>query len=161
MSVCEPQLLSAYLDDELSSQDRDRIEQHLAVCEACSAELASLRASAALVRRHSFDDLKPLELERLHQAIRRESSEQSVFRLGMVLSAMAASVLIICSAWLMDAPGSTAGPGPTYVRIESPQWERVATTLRLDPLPMEWERDHSIQVADAQFAQWMLDGLKN
>lgn len=161
MSVCEPQLLSAYLDDELSAEDRARIERHLAVCDTCTAELASLRVSAALIRGYEFDDLKPLELQRLHQAIRRESSEQSVFRLGMVLSAMAASVLIICSAWLMDAKATTTGPTPRIAKIEAPQWERVATTLRLDPLPLEIDRDHSVQLADAQFAQWMLDGLKN
>jgi hypothetical protein len=39
--------LSAYLDDELDSASRHRLEAHLAGCRACSAVLADLRAIVA------------------------------------------------------------------------------------------------------------------
>ena len=34
------ELLSAYLDDDLSSEERQRVDEHLAVCEDCRDELA-------------------------------------------------------------------------------------------------------------------------
>ncbi len=37
------ELLSAYLDDDLSSEERQRVDEHLAVCEDCRDELALLR----------------------------------------------------------------------------------------------------------------------
>jgi len=43
--------LSAYLDGELSDDQRKRLERHLAACPACKAELASLRHTVALLRR--------------------------------------------------------------------------------------------------------------
>ena len=36
-------LLSGYIDGELDEKDRDIVEQHLAVCEACRAEHAKLK----------------------------------------------------------------------------------------------------------------------
>jgi len=51
------ELLSAYLDDELSAADRVRAEEHLAACAQCRTELESLRR---VVRRAgSLDDRPP------------------------------------------------------------------------------------------------------
>ena len=42
--------LDEYLDGELSADDAAAVEQHLAGCEACRAELEALRKTAALVK---------------------------------------------------------------------------------------------------------------
>lgn len=44
------ELLSEYVDGELSAADAASVEEHLAGCEACRAELEALRQTAALVR---------------------------------------------------------------------------------------------------------------
>ena len=43
-------LLGAYLDGELGNPQARRVETHLADCESCSAELASLRTLSALLQ---------------------------------------------------------------------------------------------------------------
>jgi anti-sigma factor RsiW len=42
--------LSAYVDDEVSGRERKRIEAHLAHCEACRADLRTLRWTVGLLR---------------------------------------------------------------------------------------------------------------
>jgi hypothetical protein len=42
--------LSAYLDGELSSPDRARVEKHLQQCEACAENLATLRQTVSLLK---------------------------------------------------------------------------------------------------------------
>ena len=44
------ELLSPYLDGEVSPRGRERVEQHLATCEACRQELEELRATVNLVQ---------------------------------------------------------------------------------------------------------------
>lgn len=44
------ELLSAYLDDQVSASERSRIETHLNQCVSCRGHLESLRSSVALVR---------------------------------------------------------------------------------------------------------------
>jgi hypothetical protein len=46
----EPELLSAYLDDEVTLAERQLIEAHLPTCADCQKELASLRFTVALVQ---------------------------------------------------------------------------------------------------------------
>jgi len=42
--------LSAYVDERLTERERARVERHLAVCEACREDLATLRQTVALLR---------------------------------------------------------------------------------------------------------------
>jgi anti-sigma factor RsiW len=44
------ELLSGYVDDQLTAEERARAEQHLAECAACRAELEALRELKAAVR---------------------------------------------------------------------------------------------------------------
>ena len=46
----DPELLSAYIDGELTGSDRDDLEQHLTGCSECSATLRGLRATVADMR---------------------------------------------------------------------------------------------------------------
>ena len=52
-------LLGAYLDGELPSGERARVDVHLAGCAACSAELAELRALDAGLRGTAVPDPGP------------------------------------------------------------------------------------------------------
>ena len=42
--------LSPYIDGALSDSERNAVDAHLAVCEACRLELEELRATAAAAR---------------------------------------------------------------------------------------------------------------
>jgi anti-sigma factor RsiW len=163
MSTCDQQLLSAYVDDELTMPDRARVDEHLRHCAECARELDSLRHSVNLLRRHHFERLSDDEMARLHVAIDEEASDRPVLRLGMLLGGLAASILVVSCAWLMEMPGGirNAGtmprPGSAVMFTPTPRWERVAMTLRADlPAPVEYT---PAQFADAGFADWMLDGL--
>src|SRR5436305_9445794 len=103
MSDCDAQLLSAYIDGELLPADRDRLEAHVRNCPACAQELEVMRGVSGALRDIQFDELKPHELSRIHEAI-DESADQPILRVGMALSAVAASILIVGSAWLMELP---------------------------------------------------------
>ncbi len=46
----DPELLSAYLDQEVNTEERQLIEAHLPTCIACVRELDSLRFTAAMVQ---------------------------------------------------------------------------------------------------------------
>ncbi len=45
------ELLSAYIDGEVSASETSRVEEHLAGCQECQDELASLRSTVGLLRR--------------------------------------------------------------------------------------------------------------
>jgi len=112
-SVCQamPIRLSAYLDDELSASDRERVKSHLAVCPDCSSYLEELRAVCGQVR--LLSQLKPREevIRELKARIRSaEVSEQrrpaSVFRFPRLAPARfalaAAAVAVVFFAVLLS-----------------------------------------------------------
>jgi anti-sigma factor RsiW len=158
MIECDPQLLSACLDGELSPEQQGQVREHLRQCPACARELRMLEESSRLIHEHPFEELDQRELSDLHRAVNQVASEQTIWRLGLVLGALAASILVISSAWLMEIPAPSAGRGRqrTVAIAPASQWERVAMTLRADPLPPE---NDAIQLADAGLADWMLQGL--
>jgi anti-sigma factor RsiW len=156
MDRCDPQLLSAYFDGDLTPDLRAGVEAHLAVCEVCRAHLKQFSAASLLIQRYPFEPLNQQELSRVHDAI-EEADDPSVWRLGLMMAAMAASVLIVAGAWLMELPGAGGSKLPGPVAAAPEPWERVAMTLQVDPLASP--APESIQVADADVARWMLDGL--
>jgi anti-sigma factor RsiW len=160
MSACQFQSrVEAYHDGKLPAEGRRAVEQHLARCAVCAAELAWLRSVSASVRRQRGDDLTALELERVHAAVDAAADESYpvlLYRTAGTLMALAASVLIVSSVWLHELPPPTATAQPLAV-AEAPAWERVALTLRVDPLPSGL--DGEAYLADARLADWVLRGL--
>ena len=75
----------------------------------------------------------------------------------MLLGTLAASVLIISSAWLMELSQPVASPTIVLTRPAQP-WERMAMTLRAEPL-LPQQDDNIAQFADAELAEWMLQRL--
>jgi hypothetical protein len=54
--------LGAYVLDALEPEERRRVEEHLAACPACAAELAEFRSLPALLDRVRPEDLEPVSV---------------------------------------------------------------------------------------------------
>ena len=139
MSRCDQeQFLSAYHDGELAADDRARVEQHLRDCPACTRELEQIRAASLLLREYPFQDLTPGELRDLHDAI-EDAGDRQIWRIGGSVGLIAASILVIGLTWLNvlpDRPQPNAMPTPAGPIAAGPaqDWQRIAMTLRPDPL---------------------------
>lgn len=162
LSSCDPSRLSAYLDGELDAAAREQVESHLAACPSCSAELESLRSVSSAVASYRFDDLRPEELARLHQAIDNSMIEvdPAIWRLGGTLGLIAASILVVAGTWLAVLPASRPGQQSqqtTVATADVPAWERTAMTLNVEHVR---QADDPIYLADAQLDDWMLNALK-
>src|SRR3954454_18131175 len=154
MSECDEQVLSAYGDGELAAAARQRVEAHLQSCTGCTEEVRSLRETSRLLRDYPFADIDRDELARGHEAI-DAAVDQPVWRLGFTLGVIAASVLIVSCAWLMELPSASApttNARPQVVQTP-PQWERMAMTLKAEPLRSV--NGDTSQTADARLAEWM------
>ncbi len=152
--------IGAFHDGELDSAMRREVEQHLAVCADCRAELESLRRMSGLFGSASAMEMTAEEMGRVHrlaEALVEESqSDRSLLRFVGGLLAAAASILVVCGAWWSEISPTVPAVGPVRVAVDSPAWERVAMTLRVDPEPV---RGEGTALADARLADWMLDGL--
>jgi hypothetical protein len=177
MSECPFQVrIEAYHDGELAGDDRLAVERHVAACPACAADLAWLRGVS-----RSFAatpaGMTPAERGRLRGAldaamdandadVAYDDSDEpegypiSLYRTAGVLSAIAASILLLSVVWLNELPSRTQRPptGTALARGEVPAWERVAMNLRADPLPNTTPGGEAY-LADARLADWMLHGL--
>ena len=116
--------LSAYHDAELDAAEIEAVNEHLPTCETCLAELATMREVAAALAAYQPEEISQIELARLHRAIDRVD-DRGLLRLAGMLSAVAASVLIICMAWMSQSPASA----PIAQRSDPqrvPAWENLA-----------------------------------
>ncbi|HVT89088.1 MAG TPA: anti-sigma factor [Tepidisphaeraceae bacterium] len=154
MSQSQCQFLGAYFDGELNGEESRRFEQHLQECDSCRQEFRSLHKMAAIIAEHPSQDMTDSGLARLHRAI-SDAEVEPIWRIGVVLAVVAASILVICGAWLAELPGAN----PQNRAFTAPEaWEQVATSLRPDPMQLNGDLD-VIRLADARVADWMLDGL--
>jgi anti-sigma factor RsiW len=155
---CDQQPLSAYLDGELSADDRAAVERHVTLCPDCAERLLDLALASRVLRELPFDDITEPELARLHEAVTADAADDAIWRLGATLGLVAASFLIVGLAWLNTTPLTSGRPGAvaTSPPPAAPAWERVAMTLEAGPLPAEGDQ---AELADARFADWMIEGL--
>jgi len=56
------ELVTSYLDDALSAEDRERFEEHLVFCDGCQNYLAQMRETIAVTGRSQLEPL-PAALE--------------------------------------------------------------------------------------------------
>jgi anti-sigma factor RsiW len=91
--VCQQavELVTDYLEDELTAGARRRLERHLAVCPHCTEYLAQMRATIALAGRITPDDLTPQMRTEFTDLFRRWQADGG--------------------AGLPDEPDGPAGPG--------------------------------------------------
>jgi anti-sigma factor RsiW len=66
------QYISAYIDDELDAELRERIERHLETCEICSAVLDSTRNVIVLIADDRVFELPAGFSQRLHDRLNKE-----------------------------------------------------------------------------------------
>jgi anti-sigma factor RsiW len=146
--------LERYHDGELSSEHTARMKQHIASCQACQSELASLERLTALLVDVPMPELRPLALEQLHQQLDRhitgrlnQQAERGVMRLAKWLTAAAAVILLVSSMQLFlmqTAPASDGNP--------SLAWEMSNAMLSQESTTGGVSDEHS-------FAAWIVSDL--
>src|SRR5688500_12096597 len=95
MPSCDQQPLGAYVDGELSIEERARVEAHLRECAACAREVALIREAGRRLAEYPFEDISPRELDNLHRAVADASDDGRVMRIGGTVGVIAASILIV------------------------------------------------------------------
>jgi anti-sigma factor RsiW len=150
MRPCNSLHLTAYLDGALDRESQERVEDHVLVCSACAEELHALRRSIGLLRTLPYQGLRRANLKKLHAAIDDEAADHAIWRLAGRLAALAASILVIASVWLMESP--VTRPQSAVASKSIQPWEQLAMTLCVDPLAA----DDSVQFA---VTTWMIESL--
>ena len=144
MNECDPaQEISACHDGELPAPARAALEEHLRQCPDCAAELAHLRELSRLLEGLAEPEMSVQVLHRLHR-VADDATQAGIWRMARRLSAVAATVLLVCSIWTWRLSAATGKPG------EIPQWEQLA--LRQEELP-------AAETGGEQLALWMIEGL--
>lgn len=142
METCSYSLqLSAYHDGELPSQQRDALERHVADCAACAAELEQYRRLSALLAAAPLPRLGDESRQELY-ALAPQVEEAGYLRIAKWTTAMAASVMLAASVWVMShQPGTQA----------------------FSNVPSAWEQDAINPPTDAsgdpRFAELVMNGL--
>ena len=161
MSDCElTARVAAYHDGELDPSAAQQLESHLPACAACAEELRNLREMSGL-----FGALKPLRMEdqslaQVHDVIDAEDSESGILRIGGLLAAMAASVVVIGGAWLAELPAAQGQRSAVVIVPEKGTWESVAVDFQANSLPLGLlDRPDRQMLADARTADWMIANL--
>jgi anti-sigma factor RsiW len=164
--------LDAFCDGEMNVTKYAAFRQHLNGCTNCSATVARTERMSQLfapMRNQSAEKVEANEIVRLHAAVDREMNravfqvDRSFWRTAGLISGLAASVLIVASAWLTETPPVQRVIGPVAPAVQ-PAWEEVATNLTVDPLPSVGggvNPDASaVAAADDKVTDWILENLK-
>lgn len=134
--------LDDFLDGRTSQNDHRRIEEHLAGCEQCRAELERLRATRMLLRRFGEADPVPDELSaRVSLALDRETGGRRIlpFRRRWVIAAGVATAAVALIALVLLREPTRDFPTAAARDLESV----AAATLPLELHtfnPVEMER---------------------
>ncbi len=146
------QQLSAYLDGEVSGEERAVIEKHLQECGECAATLRDFQAVSALVRGSEMaraTPVTPMFAKRVQQNVdylNRRGAE----RLGWALSAIAACLAVVGSLQLMRSSDVTVAAAPAA-------WERAA--VQPSSASSDDTTASSSNNNDLAMAEWMVADL--
>ena len=111
MSECKyARQLGAYHDGELPPAQAAEVEEHARRCSACAADLARIRALSQMLKSAQGAQLPPAVLERLHRRVDLTPAV-SMRRMAEAVAAVAAVVLVTCSALLATASGGSRSAG--------------------------------------------------
>ena len=107
--------LSAYLDEELTTQEQGQLDEHLASCAACRRKrdaLLALQAAVRIAGEVQISERFDARLERGLASVRSQDRSQRWRTALMAASAAAAAVLValgLISTWeLQPSPGKPA-----------------------------------------------------
>jgi len=137
--------MSAFYDGQFADEEQRGLQEHVARCAECAAELERLKALSRLLACADVPRLSPGALERIHQAV-DTVGEKAVFRTAQALAMAAAVVLAVCAVWLWQAGGA-----PEAYAAAAPDWERAAVAQQAVVA--------GGLSAEAQFAQWIVEDL--
>jgi len=121
MRECEyGEKISAAYDGELSEEECRKLEKHARECPFCNRELRQLRALSCLLGEIEMPSISSDFLTNLHNSVPRMNSHLVMLRTARRLSAIAATILVGCVAWLWltDAVANGGEAVPA-------QWERI------------------------------------
>lgn len=139
--------LSAYVDGELTADDRRAVERHLEACEACRRDLATLRAVRGRFEADACPSVAHDEWEEIWSGVepdlpagrsRRWSRSMAAFVRRRPLLAAAAAVLLLVGAgllgWSLRPPQPVSENGLPMasdgeVRVESFAYDSEDYTL--------------------------------
>ncbi len=156
------EMLSAFLDNQVSPAERVRVESHLRTCAACRGELESLRRTAALL--HALPRVAVPHAFTLSEAsigVRRPEPK-SVWLGGLArgLGAVTAIALVaVVAVTMLRQPAATpsgsvarsaptAAPAAKEVEVVAPA-EQPAAPAAAAPAPVPTEEQPSIMAAAA------------
>ncbi len=106
-------ILKAWIDGEVEETTAERVEAHLAACEACRAVAADFRSFGRLLREAPEAEVARVDAGEIHgRAVCAEREEEGVIRLLQRAAAVAAAVLVLSALfWLMPSAGETPDDG--------------------------------------------------
>jgi hypothetical protein len=117
--------LGAYHDGRLAGPVDDRrrewIQRHVLDCPACALQLSRLVGLSRLFSTAARPGLSQIARSRLHNRVDL-AMERGLVRLGWSLSGIAASLLIVSSAWLMHVNSAR------HATEAAPPWIGVAAS---------------------------------
>ena len=109
--------ISAFLDGELPEDECSALENHLAVCPECRAELKQLGRLSAVIKQHAMEPV-PLSLKGQVLGRRGKQAAYPWLRPVLALSAAAAGVLVVLN--LGKNPEQTAQLRQEYFSAAMP-----------------------------------------
>jgi len=90
-------MLSPYIDGQLSSPDRERLEGHIERCDACRCQLESLRATVDLLHR------VPMVSPPRYFTIAEAAPKRRAVAFGALRAATAVAVVFLAFLFVVDA----------------------------------------------------------
>lgn len=139
MTYCDPTVLSRYLDGDLSTTERRRMNTHLRTCEACANELVRLRRLDDMLRVWGARRT-PLPVaadRRIAEAVRqrhRKSRLRSFFAVGRMAPAAVgssvAAVLLLLSVHMHVADPSRSASETAWITQQSSIKRQAAPLLK-------------------------------
>ena len=149
MDECrEAERLGAYGDGELSDAARAGMEEHLARCPACRAELNRLRALSHMLAAADEPAMPPAAMKRFHKAVDAMPMIE-LAHIAEVFGAVAASILLACSLWLLHARQYEGRASPLGRGDQIPVWETVAVA----------RHETTVTAPEEQLTQWIVQDL--
>jgi anti-sigma factor RsiW len=123
--------LGAYHDNELSPAAGAEMEDHLAHCPACAAELAGMVELSQAFARLPRPAITAHALQRLHRRVDALPG-LAIAHLAEALTAVAASILIACGVWMWASSAPAGG-------ASMPVWEAAAFQKPAETTPTATE----------------------
>jgi anti-sigma factor RsiW len=127
--------LEAYHDGELSAAQASALEAHLPTCPTCSQRLAELAQMSNLFAAAPIPHLSQISLHRLHHKVADEM-DRGLVRLAWTLSAVAAVIMVVASAWLMRIENTPAA-APIITAQAAPPWAGVPASVEIEVVSRE------------------------